>query len=271
MMLNFTSSLPIRSKPLPRDLQHGFSLLELLVSLAILALLVTLLYGSFSQISRTTLSVEQSLRAREELRLLMKVVLDDLQAVQYLPRLVALNDSQTPGSLTTSFETGLIVRLAEGPEGPESSSELHFHAARKARFFPEWRAQDPQLHEIGYRLLLNQETQRWGFWRREDFYVDETLTEGGRDYLLTDRVVLFRVELLEQEIQLADGGTQENWVQEWDSTEGACERNGEENNSFCLPRALRLTLAVEAEDGQTLQETLAINLCVRPCKPEWFE
>ncbi|MGA1166400.1 MAG: PulJ/GspJ family protein, partial [bacterium] len=58
----------------------------MLVSMAILGLLVTLLYSSFSQISRTSLSVEKSLRGREELRLLMKIVLDDLQAMQYLSR-----------------------------------------------------------------------------------------------------------------------------------------------------------------------------------------
>ena len=81
----------------------------------------------------------------------------------------------------------------------------------------------------------------------------------------------FLVELLEQEIELADGGTQENWVKDWDTQELACERNSEASNSFCLPRAIRLSMAVEDEDGQTLEESLTINLCVRPCKPEWFE
>ena len=71
-MPNSTSNLPIQDKSFFRKIS-GFSLLEVLVSMAILGLLVTLLYSSFSQISRTSLSVEKSLRGREELRLLMKV------------------------------------------------------------------------------------------------------------------------------------------------------------------------------------------------------
>ncbi|MBT6728399.1 MAG: prepilin-type N-terminal cleavage/methylation domain-containing protein [Deltaproteobacteria bacterium] len=269
-MPNSTSNLPIQDKSFVRKIS-GFSLLEVLVSMAILGLLVTLLYSSFSQISRTSLSVENSLRGREELRLLMKVVLDDLQAMQYLSRLVELNESESPGVQIDSFETGLIARLVDGPQGAESSSAIDFHAARRARFYPEWRVQDPRLHEIGYRMQENSETGRWELWRREDFYVDPDLSEGGRDYLLTDRVTGFLVELLEQEIELADGGTQENWVKDWDTQELACERNSEASNSFCLPRAIRLSMAVEDEDGQTLEESLTINLCVRPCKPEWFE
>ena len=73
--------------------------------MAILGLLVTLLYSSFSQISRTSLSVEKSLRGREELRLLMKVVLDDLQAMQYLSRLVELNESERPGAVSYTHLT----------------------------------------------------------------------------------------------------------------------------------------------------------------------
>ena len=269
-MPNSTSNLPIQDKSFFRKIS-GFSLLEVLVSMAILGLLVTLLYSSFSQLSRTSLSVEKSLRGREELRLLMKVVLDDLQAMQYLSRLVELNESESPGVQIDSFETGLIARLVDGPQGAESSSAIDFHTARHARFYTEWREQDPRLHEIGYRMQENSETGRWELWRREDFYVDPDLSEGGRDYLLTDRVTGFLVELLEQEIELADGGTQENWVKDWDTQELACERNSEASNSFCLPRAIRLSMAVEDEDGQTLEESLTINLCVRPCKPEWFE
>ena len=131
-MPNSTSNLPIQDKSFFRKIS-GFSLLEVLVSMAILGLLVTLLYSSFSQISRTSLSVEKSLRGREELRLLMKVVLDDLQAMQYLSRLVELNESESPGVQIDSFETGLIARLVDGPQGAESSSAIDFHAARRAR------------------------------------------------------------------------------------------------------------------------------------------
>ncbi|MGB0809292.1 MAG: PulJ/GspJ family protein, partial [bacterium] len=46
-MPNSTSNLPIQDKSFFRKIS-GFSLLEVLVSMAILGLLVTLLYSSFS-------------------------------------------------------------------------------------------------------------------------------------------------------------------------------------------------------------------------------
>jgi type II secretory pathway pseudopilin PulG len=243
-------------------------LLELLVSLAILGLLVTLLYGGFSQISRYSLDVQQSLSARQELRLLMKMVLDDLQSVQYFEKLIALNGDANDG--VSTFETGIKATLLDGPDGPETATSMHFHIARSASFFPEWREQDPGIHEVGYRLKMNDENGSWELLRREDFYVDTALDEGGREYVLTDRVRVFEVEFLEQEIQLADGGTQENWVRYWDTEEGDCA-SSDRQNSFCLPRALRLRMVVEREDGRLLEDVMAINLCVRPCKPEVFE
>ena len=81
MMQIFTS---IRIKF--RETQPGFSLLELLISIALLGLVMSLLYGAFFQISNSSLQVKSTLETRQELRLLMKMVLDDLQNVQYLKR-----------------------------------------------------------------------------------------------------------------------------------------------------------------------------------------
>ena len=67
-----------------RKTQQGFSLLELLISIALLGLVMSLLYGAFFQISNSSLQVKSTLETRQELRLLMKMVLDDLQNVQFL-------------------------------------------------------------------------------------------------------------------------------------------------------------------------------------------
>ena len=73
------------SSPTKRHLQ-GFTLLELLVSIALLGMVVGLVYTSFFQLSGATRGVQDMLSARQELRLLMKLVLDDLQAVRFLRR-----------------------------------------------------------------------------------------------------------------------------------------------------------------------------------------
>ena len=68
--------------------RKAFSLLELLVSITLLALVSALIYGAFFQVSNSSLKVKESLSQSQELRLLMKMVLDDLQAVQYLEHFV---------------------------------------------------------------------------------------------------------------------------------------------------------------------------------------
>ena len=60
--------------------RKAFSLLELLVSITLLALVSALIYGAFFQVSNSSLKVKESLSQSQELRLLMKMVLDDLQS-----------------------------------------------------------------------------------------------------------------------------------------------------------------------------------------------
>jgi len=124
MMQIFTS---IRIKF--RKTQSGFSLLELLISIALLGLVMSLLYGAFFQISNSTLQVKSTLETRQELRLLMKMVLDDLQNVQYLKHFAESGQSTIPRR-----ESGLIAETKLGPENTDTGeleevSSLYFHTA----------------------------------------------------------------------------------------------------------------------------------------------
>ena len=76
MMPTFTSN-PNNA----RHLNFGFSILELLISVTLLGLVMSVLYAAFFQISNSSLKVQSTLDARQELRLLMKIVLDDLLKV----------------------------------------------------------------------------------------------------------------------------------------------------------------------------------------------
>jgi len=74
--------------------------------------------------------------------------------------------------------------------------------------------------------------------------------------------------LLESETALAGGGFQEKWSREWNSDEENCIGTSE---PFCLPRAVKLTMALKGEDGNTVTDSQVSNLCVPPCNPEIFE
>ena len=242
--------------------KSGFSLLELLVALALMSTLMIVLYNAFFQFSASTQNVNDSLKAEQELRLLMKIVFDDLQAVQYLEKWVALNDETSGGEF---YHSGILSRLVPGPD-ETLVSFIRFHTARPTRFFPEMIAlqKDPELHEVEYSLRFDAFAQAWLFVRREDFYVDGNLSEGGVEQTLSQSVVGFRVEFLAQMVLAADSGAlQEVWVEEWDSLEENCLLPNEDlkdsSQTRCLPLALRLTLSLQKEEGLVVTDTLELN------------
>ena len=127
---------------------------------------------------------------------------------------------------------------------------------------------DPRLHEIGYFLEFDQSSGILYFKRREDFYIDNDLNEGGRIQVLSHSVTDFQVEFLFQEIEQAAGGSKEEWSNEFNTEENECFKVGDPP---CLPRAIQLSMTLEAKSGEKVKDSQVINLCVRPCKPELFE
>ena len=242
---------------------EGFTLLELLVSMALLALVTGLIYDAFFQVSSSSVTVQSEMKGRQELRLLMKMVLDDLQMIRYL-KYWADSDNKP--------ETGLISKQMRGPEDSEVST-ISFHAAVPSRFFRDvdvvQQGMDPHLHEIGYALVQHQTENRWQFVRREDFYLDENLEEPrpeGRSQVLSEEVTSFSVEFLSQEIRRAGGAVEENWESSWNSQEVQCVKD----KSGCLPRAIRLKMKIKDASAREVEDLQEINLCVRPCDPEIF-
>ena len=242
--------------------REAFSLLELLVSVTLLGLVSALIYGAFFQVSNSSMSVKATLSLRQELRLLMKMVLDDLQAMQYLEHFVESKEKK---------DSGIIAETLSGPENSEVS-RIDFHAAIPSRFFRDLKTvregMDPRLHEIGYVLELDPSIEVWQFKRREDFYVDDNLREGGREQVLSESVQEFSVSF-RTETKTAAGFLEEkfdNYL--WDTVEKECF---DPKNPPCLPDALQLSMSLKGENGQTVKDSQVINLCVRPCKPELFE
>ncbi len=265
MMQTFTSNPKSKGY-----LNPGFSILELLISVALMGLVMSVLYAAFFQVSNSSLKVQSTLDARQELRLLIKIVLDDLQNLRYLKHFADSDQNETQ-----QRETGLIADLNLGPENPDTGqieefTSIDFHTAIKSRFFPEDNSRDPQLHEVGYTLQENTNTKKWEFIRREDFYIDKDLREGGKSNVLSEEVTKFEVEFLESETALAGGGFKERWTKVWNSDERMCHDLKIKEN-FCLPRAVRLTIALKAKGKNTISDTQVINICVPPCNKELFD
>ena len=265
MMPTFTSN-PNNA----RHLNSGFSILELLISVTLLGLVMSVLFAAFFQISNSSLKVQSTLDARQELRLLMKIVLDDLQKVRYLKHFAESDQSETQ-----QRETGLIADRNLGPENPDTGqieevTSIDFLTSIKSRCFPEENYGDPLLHDVSYSLQVYPDTKTWDFIRREDFYIDNNLREGGKNHVLSEEVTKFDLEFLESETALAEGGFWEKWTKVWDSDERLCHDLKVKEN-FCLPRAVRLTMALKAKGEKTISDTQVITLCLPPCNKFLFD
>jgi prepilin-type N-terminal cleavage/methylation domain-containing protein len=219
---------------------RGFTLIELLVSLLLLGLVLTLVYTAFGQISGPALALRDQLTEQQELRLLLRMVADDLQSAQWLDRY---------WSKGVQYRTGIVAETV--PEGGKDFTRISFHAERPARFFRGLDPlQDPNLHEVGYDVEPSEDRKQLVLVRREDFYLDDDLEHGGVTVQLADHIDTFLVEFLAPDADL--NAPQTPWLQRWDSPN--------QPDSMRMPLAIRLTIARQDPAGHILRESIELNM-----------
>lgn len=254
MVPKFSKNLPLNKYP---NKHSGFSLLELIVAIAILSTVLTMLYNAFFQVADSTTKAVQTLEAGQEIRLLMKIVRDDLQAIQYLNHFTADNDA----AQGVYRHSGVLSKRGRGPD-EEQVNSIHFHAAVPLRFpsQPLEEGSDPELHEVSYFLDFDGTSDRWLFKRREDFYVDDDITSGGTSMVLSEFVTDFKLEFIESIVLGAGGVSRDSEPKkEWDSAEGKCDA-AEGNTTPCLPLVIKLTMTLHREGENPVTETNEFNI-----------
>lgn len=218
----------------------GFTLLELLIAISLLSAVMVMIYGAISQITTGITSLNADLAVQQETRLLLRMISDDLQAANYFGRFVKGSGSKS--GIIASSES--INR--------KSYSKILFHANVPARFHRRVeRPSDPLMHELAYWVESSEEDRDLlVLKRREDFYLDDDMEEGGLTVDIAEGIDTFRIELLgEAERSVTLEG---DWLEEWDSNEG--KKGG-------MPVAIRVTLALTAPPGAAVrEETLEINI-----------
>lgn len=228
-MSRFPNSIPYR----------GFTLIDLLVSLTLLTIVMTMVYGSFLQISTHAAARTEELTQQQELRLLLHLVVGDLEAAQWLPRFKEKGEE---------FKTG-IISDTEFQNGRDFT-RIRFHAARPSRFFRRLPAGlDPGLHEVGYRVRRDERGETLRLVRREDFYLDNDMEAGGNEVVIAEEIEEFLVEFLPPNAD--PNAFEEQWEKRWDANSRG---NGSE-----MPIAIRVTLALKTKKGVVLREQVSFN------------
>lgn len=218
---------------------RGFTLIDLLVSLTLLGFMMTMVYGSFAQISTRAVARTEELTQQQELRLLMHLVAGDLEAAQWLPRF---------SEKGVGFKTGIISDTEF--QNDKDYTRINFHAARPSRFFrrlPE--GLDPGLHEVGYRVRREDRGESLNLVRREDFYLDDDMENAGNEVVIAENIEEFLVEFLPPGADPNALG--EQWEKRWDANSRS---KGSE-----MPIAIRLTLALKTKKGRVLREQVSFN------------
>ena len=224
----------------PGGSRRGFTLIELLVSILLLGLVLTLVYGAFGQISGPAVAQRDLLTEQQDLRLLLRMISDDLQSAQWLDRFWAKG---------IQYRTGIIAEARS--ESGKQFTTISFHTARPARFFRTVdAAHDPNLHEVGYSVQLSDDRSQFVLERREDFYLDDDIERGGVTVQVADHLQKFLVEFLPP---TADPNAIEPpWQDRWDSPN--------QPDAQRMPLAMRLTIARTSASGRLMTETIEFNL-----------
>lgn len=233
----------------------GFTLIELLLAMALLAVVVSLTYAAMFQVTSGARYLTDSYSEDQELRLLLRMLAQDLGSVQYLKNYVQASPAAAAASSgigsapAAPRQSGLIATTRFS--GSSDFSAVDFHAAvrsRQNRQAPE--GSDPMLHEVGYSVREDVTTHALQLVRREDYYIDDQMQVGGVTAVLASGIEAFWVECLQT--AAAPGQTQETWSKEWNSNT--------QPDTARLPGAIRITLGLAGKNGRHLKETLEVNL-----------
>ena len=107
------------------------------------------------------------------------------------------------------------------------------------------------MHELAYWVEPSEEDRDLlVLKRREDFYLDDDMEEGGTTVDIAEGIETFRIELLGEAEQ--SDSLEGNWLEEWDSNEG---------KKGAMPVAIRVTLALVPPAGAKIrEESLEFNI-----------
>ncbi len=207
---------------------RGFTLLEIMVALTILATIMTIIYGSFNQ----------SFRVREHTAKVYDRYRDVRQAMFRMAReissaYISTHHNRQDPTTATCFEG--------------ESDELTFSSMAHLRLVRD--ADESDQMQVGYFLKSGEASDGrrvTNLMRRMDPTPDTRVDRGGRVQILAEDVAELKFEYWEPSKEIGD----EAWVDEW--AVGACKA-GEEpsaDDKTELPERVRITLVVNGVDGK---------------------
>ncbi len=191
--------------------ETGFTLVELMLAILILAIMMTIIYGVVVSTVEAAHRVEEVTASSEIGPALLTQIRADLEGA-FLPK------------------DGEFFVASSRPNGGFSRDRIDFVSSVIA-YGPENELEEPRFHtinEVGYQVLESKTEVGVGIlYRREDYFIDAEPLKGGHLVELFDRVRSFR-------LQFYDG---EQWRNDWNS-----------KTQKGLPKAVKVELRILVTD-----------------------
>lgn len=223
------------------------SLMEMFLSLLLMGMISALLASTLFESSKQKNRMSSELEFRQETRIILRFLKNDLQSTVYL------SDYVKSGSQEDRKSGILLENLQENNHTENvDADKLYMHVRHKSVMFKGTDAKnDPGLHEVGY-YLEPLENNLFRLMRREEFYIDSDITGGERSRTapISEHIASLNFEFLQE----SQDDRSEEWLQEWDSKKYSTQ------GKYPLPIAVKITLEMGNEKKESFKEVMEINL-----------
>jgi len=201
--------------------QSGFTLLEVLVGTAVLAMMVTMIWS----ISSSTLDAEFRVGKRDEIFQMGRIATD--RVVKDLNMAFLVTNSQLLGKT----KDGANVESAFVGDDKGGYDSLDFNSFSHWRMFRNVKESDQV--EVGYYVEPDPEIRdRFILMRRESSYLDNDVMKGGKAYPVAEGISEFQLSYYD--------GRNQDWTENWNSKEV--------DQKDKLPRAVKVTISFPDPD-----------------------
>lgn len=181
----------------------GMTLIEIMVSMTIIAIVSTLLYSSFAQTARIKSRIETQLEREHEIR----------SGIERMAQEMTTSYTSAQRNINEALRTMLTGFIAK-EEG--SHSKVHFSSFSHRRLYRN--AHESDQNELSYFVAQDPEdSSKDVLARREQRRVDMDLEKGGQIQVLIGNVTGF-------EVSFFDPLTKE-WSDSWDTTQSMGQPN----------------------------------------------
>ena len=206
---------------------NGFTLLEVLIAVAIMSGIISVIYASFFTASRNIEQAEDIRDSSDMARTLVTKIADDISNAYY----------------KLEMNSRAVITIFNGKkEQTETTDEKSRLDNIALTTLTNWRAPnttETDLWEVGYYFKQKPDGSGYVMMRREKRELSKEVPagEGGVEYEITDRVKFLQ-------LRYNTGG--DTWYDEWNST-----------TLKALPKLVEITLALES--GMTYSTYVAVK------------